>query len=289
MTATREYIDQKIDDFQKATRHNAQTPGRQGSLVHLTVENADEVMITGDLHGNRRNFNLIRKIADLDHHPRRHLVVQEVCHGGMTYPQNGGCMSHTMLEEVARWKCEYPDRIHFLLGNHEIAEMTEYPIQKKSKMLNFLFRLGMQQMFGQAAEEIREAYVPFLLSSPVGIRLGENVLITHSIPQFVDERGFDTSIFDRELSWEDFLEDAPVFQLLWGRDYRSRNAKAFAGLTNCDVLINGHEPCPEGCLVPNQYQVIVDSCNNEGKYLLLSTDRRWTHEAVVDELRPLQN
>ena len=52
-------------------------------------------MVTGDLHGHRRNFNLIRRIAASDNIPERHLVLQEVCHGGPTYPQNGGCMSHT--------------------------------------------------------------------------------------------------------------------------------------------------------------------------------------------------
>jgi hypothetical protein len=254
----------------------------------LNEDLAEEVLITGDLHGNRRNFNLIRDLADLDRHPGRHLIMQEVCHGGMTYPQNGGCMSHSMLEEVAAWKSRYPDRVHFLLGNHEIAEMTEYPIQKRNRMLNLLFRLGMQQMFGQAAEEIRQAYLPFLLSCPLGVRLGENILITHSIPQYVDKRGFDASFFQRELQWQDFLEDAPAFQMLWGRDYRSRNAKAFAALTHSAILINGHEPCPEGYLVPNHYQVIVDSCNNESKYLLLSTGRQWTHAEVVEQLRPLK-
>ena len=34
-------------------------------MVRLTAELADEVMVTGDLHGHRQNFNAIRRLADL--------------------------------------------------------------------------------------------------------------------------------------------------------------------------------------------------------------------------------
>ena len=156
----------------------------------LTKEAADEVMITGDLHGHRRNFNLIRKIAALDKHPQRHLVLQEVCHGGPLYMQNSGCMSHTLLEDVAILKNKYPDRVHFILGNHELAELTDFPIQKNKQLLNLLFRLGLQQMYGPATEKIREAYLPFLQSCPLAVRMPHGEFISHSIPENCDTQGF---------------------------------------------------------------------------------------------------
>ena len=57
-------------------------------------------------------------------------------------------MSHAILEDIARLKVRYPDRVHFLLGNHELAELTDYPIQKNKQMLNVLFRMGLEQMYG---------------------------------------------------------------------------------------------------------------------------------------------
>ncbi len=51
-------------------------------------------------------------------------------------------MSHTMLEDVAKLKTQYPERVHFLLGNHELSELTEYPIQKNKQMLNMLVPAG---------------------------------------------------------------------------------------------------------------------------------------------------
>ena len=149
MSASPEYTESTISLFERAAAANLATAGRRGNLVEIGPESGDDVMLTGDLHGHRRNFNLIRRIAALDTLPRRHLVLQEVCHGGPAY-QNGGCMSHAMLEDIARLKVEFPDRVHFLLGNHELAELTDYPMQKNKQMLNLLFRMGLEQMYGDS-------------------------------------------------------------------------------------------------------------------------------------------
>ncbi len=149
MPASIQYIEKIIAIYEAATDANWGAHGREGNVVRLDAELAEDVMITGDLHGQRRNFNLICKTAALDAHRRRHLILQEVCHGGPKYPSNGGCMSHTMLEDVAKLIVQYPGRVHFLLSNHELAEMTEYPIQKNNQMLNLLFRLGLQQIMAR--------------------------------------------------------------------------------------------------------------------------------------------
>ena len=288
MVASIKYIESVIASYGQATEANLHTPGREGNLVVLSAEEADEVMITGDLHGHRRNFNAIRRLADLDAHPRRHLVLQEVCHGGPTYPANGGCMSHAMLEDVTRLKVEYPERVHFILGNHELSELTDYPIQKNKQMLNLLFRLGLQQMYGPATEKVREAYFPFLRSCPLAVRLpSSGIFISHSVPQDVDTRGFDASIFTRQIEPEEFYEQSGIFKLVWGRDYRQENAAAFAELIDATVLINGHEPCPQGYSTPNDVQIIIDCSNAKACYTILPTDRELTHGDVVARIEKL--
>ena len=287
MVASIEYIESIIAAFQKAAEANLATPGREHHVVTLSAELGDEVMITGDLHGHRRNFNTIRRIADLDNHPRRHLVLQEVCHGGPTYPQNGGCMSHTMLEDVAKLKVKYPDRVHFILGNHELAELTDYPIQKNNQMLNLMFRLGLQQMYGPATEKVREAYIPFLRSCPLAIWLPGGVFISHSVPEQVDLRRFDKSVFSRDIDPLEFYERTAIFDLVWGRDYRAENARAFAELLGARVLINGHEPCAEGFNAPNEHQVILDCCNDRASYAILPLDRGLSHAEIVKRIKLL--
>jgi hypothetical protein len=288
MVASNQYIDNIITAFRNATAANLATPGRAGNLVVLTPELADEVMVTGDLHGHRKNFNRIRKIAALDSHPRRHLVLQEVCHGGQAYPQNGGCMSHTLLEDIALLKVKHPAQVHFILGNHELAEMTDYPIQKNKAMLNLLFRLGLQQMYGPATDDIRWAFIPFLQTCPLAVRLPHGEFISHSIPEFCDAREFDTSVFEREIAYDEYFERSGVFQLVWGRDYRPENARAFAELIGARVFINGHEPCHEGFAAPNDFQILLDCCGDKASYLMLPVSHALGHAEMMERVRHLE-
>jgi len=284
MVASNEYIEKVIGQLSEASKANWDTPGREGSVVRLPNDPGTEVLISGDLHGNRANFLAIQKAAALDEHPYRHLVLQEVCHGGPTYP-TGGCMSHKTLEDVARLKTEYPDRVHFLLGNHELSELTDYPIQKNRQILNLQFRLGMQQMYGLETDRVRQAYAQFFLSCPLAVRLSGGVFVCHSIPEGVDRTGFDVSIFSRTLGPADMQQRSEVFDLVWGRDYRAENAAAFAKLVQAQVLINGHEPCPKGFAVPNPHQVILDCCNRPAAYVLLPCDQPLNQEQVIERIK----
>jgi len=287
MVASLQYIENTIAVLHEAADANLATSGREGNVVNIGPQTGDDVLITGDLHGHRRNFNLIRRLAAPETLPRRHLVMQEVCHGGPTYPLNGGCMSHAILEDIARLKVRYPDRVHFLLGNHELAELTDYPIQKNRQMLNVLFRMGLEQMYGSETERVREALLAFLRTCPLAVRIGRSVFVCHSIPEGLDARPFDRTIFSRPLDPLEFYERGDVFQLVWGRDHRPENARAFAELMEAQVLIHGHEPCLEGFAIPNSHQVILDCCSDKACYVVLSTDREWTQADVVERIQQL--
>lgn len=287
MAESTEYVESVISAYRRATEVCFATPGREGSTVVVTSELGSDVIVTGDLHGHRANFDRICQVAALDQNPRRHLVLQEVCHGGPTYPENGGCMSHTLLEDVAHLVAQFPGRVHFILGNHELAELTDYPIQKNRQMLNVMFRFGLQQRYGGAAETVREAYVKFLRSCPLAVRLAKGVFITHSLPDKLGVRRFDASIFTRQPEPMEYFQRSSVFELVWGRDYREENAAAFAQLVHAKVLINGHEPCPQGFLTPNRFQVILDCCGDQACYAALPIDEELTQEQVVGRIKRL--
>lgn len=287
MVASIQYIEQVIATYEQAAAANRSTPARQGNVVSLSAEHGDDVMVTADLHGHRPNFNAIRKIADLAGHPRRHLILQEVCHGGPTYPSNGGCMSHAMLEDVAKLKVTYPERVHFLLSNHELAEVMDFPIVKAQKMLNLQFRYGLQETYGAATEKIREAYLEFLRTCPLAVRVAGDVFITHSLPDNLDAIDFDKSIFERELIASDFQEHSSLFNLVWGRDFRSENAELFARLVGAKVLVHGHDPCPEGFKTPNDMQIILDCCSQPASYVILPLGEALTHGQLVSRIEKL--
>lgn len=287
MVASLQYVEKIVANCDRAAEANRRMPGRQGSTVVLTPDLADEILITGDMHGHRRNFNRIRRIAALDENPRRHLVLQEICHGGPSYPGNGGCMSHTILEDAAELVARFPQQVHLILGNHELAELTDFPIRKNNQLLNLLFRLGLRQMYGSAEDAIREAMIRFLWTCPLAVKLSQGVLVTHSLPESSDFRGFDPAVLLRDLVADDGIEGRDVFRLVWGRDYRRENAQAFCNLVEANVLITGHEPCREGFVAPNDLQVILDSCSEKAAYAILPVGVELSHADVMRRVEML--
>ncbi len=284
MVADAETIQRVIATYGQAAEANRNTPARNGSVVHLTESAGEDVLITADLHGHRLNFERLRKIADLPSRLGRHWIAQEVCHGGPTYP-DGGCMSHLMLEDVALLKTQFPERFHFLLGNHELAELTDHLITKSGQMLNLHFLTGLQAMYGDMAEAVRDAAMAFIRTCPLALRLEPSVFVCHGSPERVDEVGWDPSVLAREPTAEDIAVGGAAFRLVWGRDFRQENAEALAECVGAEVLIHGHEPCVQGCSIPNSRQVILDCCGKNACYVILPIGRHLTHAEVVEQIR----
>jgi hypothetical protein len=288
LSAPPELAAEAIATCRQAAAANRECAARRGNVIELTDCNADDLMIVADLHGNRLNFEKLLGIADLDNHPRRHLVMQEVCHGGPEYPDGeGGCMSHLLLEDCARLKTEYPDRFHFLLSNHELAELGDFPISKARRMLNLIFRSGISEMYGPAGERVRLAYLEFLASCPLAIRLASGVFVSHSLPDNCDREPFDASVLERPLCCNDYRSGSPAFKLVWGRDFRAANADAFAQQVGADILIHGHEPCEAGFSAPNPRQIILDGCCSQASYLILPVSEKLTHAQIVGRIAAL--
>ena len=142
-------------------------------------------------------------------------------------------------------------------------------------------------MYGPASNKVREAYVEFLQSCPLAVRLPHGVFVSHSIPDGAECSGFDKTIFTRPIDPVELYERSSVFELLWGRDYQSENAKAFAKIVDARILINGHEPCAEGFATPNEIQVILDCCGEKGCYLMMPTDRELSQAEIVERIKRL--
>ena len=277
-----------IDALQAATAEHWQHPARLGNVVVLSEEQADDVLITADLHGHRDNFERILALADLEHHPRRHLVLQEVIHGGPRY-ENGGCQSHLMLEATAHLKLQFPGRVHTLLSNHELSEMTDYPLMKDGQILLLSFRLGLQAAYGTAADAVHAAYCEFIRSCPLAIYLPGGVFLSHSVPERIPEQGWDVGVLSRTLTTRDYAVEGEAGRVVWGRDYRAGNAQAFAELVQARLLIHGHTPCVRGFSQPNPWQLILDCCHDDGVCLLLPVNpaqRPARIEETLYRLRP---
>src|SRR5262249_44014817 len=139
------------------------TPGRRGR--EIVLEDAAEVLVAGDLHGNLPNFKAVLLKADLARNPARHLVVQEVIHGPFRYPM-GGDKSHQLLDLVLALKAQYPRQVHFLLGNHELAQATNNLISKAEVDLNELFLRGVEEAYGEESKAVYQGYLDAIAVCP---------------------------------------------------------------------------------------------------------------------------
>ncbi len=204
----------------RATELTRVSTDRVGSVVVL--EDVDDVMVVGDLHGNIPAFRQSLIEAALPDHPRRHLVLQELVHGNREYPNEGGDRSHQLVDVVAALKCQFPERVHLILGNHELSELTGRSIAKAGVPLNDLFHQGVKTAYGPLADEIRAAYLEFFASLPLAVRTPNRVFDCHTIPDGNHLDDFDMSILE-SATWplESARRGGTVYAITWGPRYNA--------------------------------------------------------------------
>jgi hypothetical protein len=262
---------QRLQTLRKAAQACRDTLGRTGRWVEL--QDCDEVLVGGDLHGNLDNFRQLLQNADLAHHPRRHFVLQEAIHGPHRYP-NGGDKSHQLLELVAALKCQFPQRFHFLLGNHELAQTTGRAVGKFDENLNQLFLLGVEFAHGDEADRVFAAYQELLAIVPLALRSANRILFSHALPSFEHLADFRLQSLLREPSDEaDLLPGGAIYALVWDRDVRPETTSLFLEKVDADWLISGHLPCEQGYEIHGERHLILDSLGSPGAYALLPASR----------------
>jgi hypothetical protein len=253
----------------------------------VPLQDADEVLIAGDMHGHIANFQAIYQAADLAKNPRRHLVLQEVVHGPFFYPL-GGDKSHQLLDLFAALKNQFPRQVHLLMGNHELAQWTDRFIMKDERDLNALFRAGVEEAYGEHGAAIYAAYMRLFGVLPLALRTSNRIFISHSLPRGKAVDAFELRHLETEaFSPADLTVGGSVYELLWGRDTRPETCAAFLKKVECDWLVSGHIAQEAGYAWPNRQQLIVDCCERPAAYTLLSTKRPITAEEFTNSLRLL--
>jgi hypothetical protein len=271
--------DRMLNILRRAIDFVRATPGRSGHLVRL--QNCAEVLVAGDLHGHVPNFQTLLQAADLTEHPTRHLVLQEVIHGQFRYP-SGGDKSHQLVDLFSALKCQFPNRVHLLPGNHELAQWTDRPVGKSDEPLNELFRQGVNETYGAAGPDVYRAYCDLFRALPLALRTPNRVFLSHSLIPGRHLETFDPQRLEAE-RYEDreFVPGGTVYGLLWGRDTSEKTAEEFLRKVDADLLVSGHIPTDAGYDVPNPRQLIVDCSQNPAAYVLFPADRPITHDELV--------
>ena len=266
--------------IRKATELMRSTPGRSGSVV--AFDDADEVMVVGDLHGNLPAFSQALAIAALDWYPRRHLVLQELVHEINKNDDDRPDRSHQLVDLVSALKCQYPQRVHLILGNHELSELTGRIIGKDGHALNLRFRQGMELAYGARTQEVYEAYLVLFAALPLAVRTPNRVFVCHTLPDARYLEDLDLALLQADHWPEEAMKrGGTIYALTWGRDNTPETADRFAAMVDADWFITGHQPCDEGFRQANHRQIIIDGTNPYPAYCLFPAFGAVTIESLL--------
>jgi hypothetical protein len=273
-----------IDLLNRGIRANQTDRFRRANLICLPA--AGSLVIGGDLHGHRRNFERLITRAQLAGHPERHLVLQEIIHGG---PEDGagGCLSYQLLLDAVRYKLSFPDQVHLVLGNHDTAMINSSEVMKNGKEMNRAMSLALERQFGPAGPDVRLAIRQFLVSQPLAVRCSNRVWISHSLPndRCVDQ--FDPGVFERDLRLGDCEKPGSAYLLTWGRHHSQAALDRLAKLLDVDLFVLGHQPQQHGWSRAGDNLLILASDHDHGCLLQIDLSKTYQAADLVSSVVPL--
>ena len=273
-----------IDLLNRGIRANQTDRFRRVNLICLPT--AGSLVIGGDIHGHRRNFERLVACASLAKHPDRHLVLQEIIHGG---PEDGagGCLSYQLLLDAIRLKLDFPDQVHFVMGNHDTAMINSSEVMKNGKEMNRAMALALERRFGPAGPQVRLAMQQFLLSQPLAVKCSNRIWISHSLPNERCIDDFDAGIFERELRLSDCEKPGSAYLLTWGRRHSQAALDRMAKLLDVDLFVLGHQPQQDGWSQAGNNLIILASDHNHGCSLQMDLSKTYQIAELVTSLTPL--
>jgi hypothetical protein len=275
--------DQVVETLGYATEENTLSSFRTMQVVNLPEEG--EVWMTGDLHDHRRNLDRLLYAADLANNPQRHIVLHELIHGDR-FDENGADGSWETLYRAASLKCDFPNQVHFLLANHDLAQIHGEGIMKAGLSVCEAFNKGVKRDFAGEAGRVNVALTEFLLSLPLAIRCPNGLFFCHSLPTDEQIPNFDYTVFNRELTGADYKRRVgPVYQLIWGRHMTPAGVAQFAQQVGASLIVTGHQPQDMGFAVNGPQHLIIASDHNQGCFLPLELNQQYDMDGMVLRIR----
>lgn len=275
--------EEAISIFRAAARLNIEDPFRKGNVIHLP--SYGQAVMTGDLHGHEKNFEKLQKYAMLDRTPARHVVLHEMVHTDLV-ARTDVDTSHALLLKAADYKCAFPDQVHFLQSNHELAQLTGYLIAKNGRIVIDEFNIAVRSAYGEkAGEAVLGAINEFIASFPIAVRAPNRIWMSHSLPNAHDMDEFDFGAFGADRRPEETARSRTVFHLVWGRRHTQEQIDALARAFDVDVFLVGHQPQEMGYTVVHERILILASNHNHGTFLPFDLAKPRTLEELVMSIR----
>jgi hypothetical protein len=263
---------------------NLNDPLRNGNMLCFPGEG--DLIVAGDLHNHQRNFERIQNVADLKRNPQRHVILQELIHGG-PLNKDGADWSLDMLLAAIKWAHDFPGQVHFLLANHDLAQVQGVPIMKDGYDLTDRFNRYLRGKALQDVGGMQAAFKTFAYSMPLAAITVTGIFLSHSLPGPREIAGFDHTLLRRELTEQDYQRMGPVYQLVWGRSQTQEVLDTLSKAWWSDLFVCGHQGQDAGYGVIGDRMLIIDSCHNHGTFLYIDLAKQYTMDDLVASVRPL--
>jgi Calcineurin-like phosphoesterase len=277
-------ISEIIDLCIKAAESNFSAVSRKGNIIELT--GSGKVIVTGDLHGHRRNFEKICSYADLENNPDTYLVFQEILHGGQVDKQ-GGCKSFEVFFDVLRFKLRFPEQVHLIMGNHDTAIITNSKVLKNGKEMNEAMKDAIRRSYDKDHLQVLDALKEYLLSQPLAIKTANGVWISHSLPGDKFIKDFDTAVFDKRLEIKDVERPNSVYLLTWGRRHSEEALEMLRQTLGVGSFILGHQTQEKGFLRAGKNLIILISEHNHGSFIKFDLAENYSTDELMNCIVPL--
>lgn len=260
--------------FLAGARASREAPCRRGSID--AIEPPGTLIATGDLHDNPEHFRRLVLAANLDgdgaapaDRGPTHLLLHEIVHSDRLV--DGMDFSHRALARVAALKAAFPERVHVVLANHELAQMVGAGIIKDGVKVVEAFNEGVEYAFGDDAGAVQDAIREFVRSMPLALRCRTakgDILCAHSLPAPWSMQRFDPTVLDRELTDADYEpRQGAAHLMVWGRGYDAELIEDLVERWGVTMFILGHEHVEAGAAFVPPCAVVLNSDHARGVYL----------------------
>jgi hypothetical protein len=297
-----------IELLDRGAAANANNRFRTGCIERIPAPPPDWTLIaTGDLHDNPQHLARVVTAAgmgDPAQPPTAHLTLHEIIHGD--HLVNDLDLSYRALARVAALKAQYPEHVHTLLANHELAQVSGAGITKGGVPVVKAFNDGVEYVFGSDAPAVLAAVGRFIRSMPLALRLdppaeqaacgdgaeggagggavggaAQSILCAHSLPAPDLMDRFDPSILDRDYAEHDFVpRRGSAHLMIWGRGHTPEQLHALGEAWNVGLFILGHEKAPDGWFTVGPRAVVLNSDHERGVFARL-TANPWPTQASL--------
>jgi hypothetical protein len=284
------------------SRANREAACRVGSIDRIT--SPGRLIATGDLHDNPLHLSRLveaagmieegRSVAGPDPAEPAHLVLHEIIHSDRL--MNGMDFSYRALARAAALKVAYPERVHMLLANHELSQVTGAGIVKDGVKVVEAFNAGLEYAFGGEAPAVEEAVNEFIYSMPLALRClcdgpagHREILVAHSLPSPWMMARFDPTVLSRDLTPADYEpRQGAAHILVWGRGYDAEQIEDLVERWGVGMFILGHEKVENGVLFVPPCVVVLNSDHERGVYLPIDLSHPPRAEAAPAMVVPLE-